>query len=904
MQSREQSFQHIYRFGGGQAEGDGGMREELGGKGAGLAEMTRLGIPVPPGFTISTQVCRFVLQHGRTPDGFAGELEAALAWLEAQQGQNFGDAENPLLVSVRSGAAVSMPGMMDTILNVGLNDASVCGLAARHGNERFALDSYRRLLQMFGAVVLQTPKAHFDAALAAVKQGRNLQSDAELDASALRECITRYKEVIEQDAGVPFPMDTRGQLRMAIEAVFHSWRNERAQYYRRIHSIAEDSGTAVTVQAMVFGNYGQDSGTGVGFTRNPSTGKKELFGEFLADAQGEDIVAGTRTPVPVVQLHRTMPRVYDQLHTVTTRLEKHYGNVQDFEFTVQHGELFLLQTRSAKRSALATVRTAVDMMEEGLISREEALQRVSPKAIDEMLSPQLDLTGLALQPIAKGLAASPGSAVGQLTLSADRAIALAGSRRENPIILVRHETTADDIHGMDASVGFLTAHGGATSHAAVVARGMGKCCITGASGIEVDERAGVVEIGGSIFREGDWLSLDGSTGRVFAGKLPLRTADVLDPSLAKVLGWTRKLAGSSVRANADTPHDAVRARSHGACGIGLCRTEHMFFAPERLPHVRSMILASTREERQQALDALLPMQEADFRELFRAMSGLPVTIRLIDPPLHEFLPSVADVEAELAQLRRTDESGEAVSRLQAVRNRIQQLAETNPMLGHRGCRLGITYPEIIAMQVKAILSAALDARTEGNEPVPEIMVPLVACLEEMRFLRKVIDSAAAELFSERGTTVHYRVGVMIELPRAAVCAGSIAEEVDFLSFGTNDLTQMTFGFSRDDARKYLDTYLELGILKDDPFLTLDQEGVGALIRSAVRDARLAKPGIKIGVCGEHGGDPASIAFFHSLGMDYVSCSPARLPAALLAMAQLQSSSPAEELQELMTMAAA
>jgi pyruvate,orthophosphate dikinase len=884
MEIKQFKPRYIYRFARAQADGDGSMGEELGGKGAALAEMTKMGLPVPPGFTISCDACRYYLEHGDIPESLDAELEAALGWLELEQGQWLGSENDPLLLSVRSGAAVSMPGMMDTILNVGINDANVSGLAAKHGNVEFALDSYRRLLQMFGSVVLEIPKQAFDRA---VEDARDLRKPAaHFDEMTLRKMIAAFQKVIEHTTGSPFPMDPRAQLRQALEAVFQSWNNERARHYRRIHGTPENSGTAVTVQAMVFGNYGLNSGTGVGFTRNPSTGEKEMFAEFLPNAQGEDIVAGIRTPMPIAELERTMNAVYRTLHSVTSKLECHYRDVQDFEFTVQNGELFLLQTRSAKRSALAKLRCAVEMTEEGLISRREALERVAPADIDEILAQQLDLRDDSLKPMTKGLAASPGSAVGQLALTADRAIELAGKQKQSPIILVRQETTADDIHGMDAAVGFLTAHGGATSHAAVVARGMGKCCITGASGIFADEGAGVLRIGEHILKEGDWLSLDGSTGRVFPGQLPLRGSDSFDnPHLTKLLSWARECSTTKVRANADTPQDAMRARDASAVGIGLCRTEHMFFAKDRLVHIRSMILASTLSAREEALALLLPVQQSDFEALFHAMSGLPVTIRLIDPPLHEFLPSEIAVRDELAQARLRETGSQQVVQLEELLTRVQQLSESNPMLGLRGCRLGIVHPEILVMQIKAILQAALRVKGGGIEVLPEIMVPLVACVEEVRHLRKLIEDTASAVFHQQGRRIDYRIGVMIELPRAAVCAEEIAREVDFMSFGTNDLTQLTFGFSRDDAHKYLDVYLEHGILKHNPFLTIDREGVGLLIEMAVGKARAANPKIKIGICGEHGGDPASIAFFESVGVDYVSCSPARIPIAQLSAAQ-------------------
>jgi pyruvate,orthophosphate dikinase len=853
------------------------MGGELGGKGASLAEMTRLGLPVPAGFTISTRACRFYLEHGTMPPSLEEELESALGWLELEQAQRIGGEKDPLLLSVRSGASISMPGMMDTILNVGINDTNIEGLAAKHQNVMFALDSYRRLLQMFGTVVLQIPKQAFD-------QASETASPRGEEAN-LRQQVASFQRLIEHRSGTPFPMDPRAQLRQAVVAVFESWNNERARHYRRIHKTPENGGTAVTVQAMVFGNYGVNSGTGVGFTRNPSTGKREMFAEFLANAQGEDIVAGIRTPMPIAELERMMPRVYKKLRRMASRLEAHYRDVQDFEFTVQNGDLFLLQTRAAKRSPLAKLRSAVEMAEEGLISRTEALSRVTAADLEEVLSPQLDLSRVELPAIAKGLPASPGSAVGQVALTADRAVELAGKNKQSPIILVRQETNADDIHGMDAAVGFLTARGGATSHAAVVARGMGKCCITGAGGIVADEVAGEVRIGEHTLKEGDWLSLDGSTGRVFPGQLTLRPSESFDnPSLTKLLSWARECSVTAVWANADTPQDAERASHASAMGIGLCRTEHMFFATDRLAHIRSMILAPSSTARQDALAALLPVQQADFEDLFRAMPGLPVTIRLIDPPLHEFLPTEMAAREELAQARLQGIDPENIHRLEELLLRVQQLSESNPMMGLRGCRLGIVHPEIIVMQVKAIMRAALRVKAEGITALPEIMVPLVACVEEVRFLRKLIEATAVDLFSQEGRRIAYRLGVMIEVPRASACAGEIAREVDFMSFGTNDLTQLTFGFSRDDAHKYLDAYLELGILEHNPFVTIDREGVGSLIRLAVREARDANPDIKIGICGEHGGDPASITFFEELGVDYVSCSPARLPIAQLSAA--------------------
>ena len=874
----------VYRFSAETIDGEGSMKVLLGGKGAGLAVMARLGIPVPPGFTVPTSACRHYLKHKRLPAELESAIDTAVSWLEKKQNKLFGGVENPLLVSVRSGAAVSMPGMMDTILNVGLTETNVEGLAAAHGGLRFALDSYRRLIQMFGAVVLQVPKARFDEILEGVKLEHKVEFDFALKEEALRTVIAGFKACVLQHAGRPFPEDAREQLLMSAEAVFQSWTNARAQHYRRMYSIPEEAGTAVTVQAMVFGNSGMDSGTGVGFTRNPITGDPAIFGEFLPNAQGEDIVAGIRTPLPLSELAKTMPAIDEQLRSITKNLERHLHEVQDFEFTVERNQLFLLQTRTAKRSALAALRCAVDMAHEGLISRTEALERVTPEQVNEILSPQLDLSEVDVAPVTRGLPASPGSAVGRIALTADRAVSIAGKHRDTPIILVRQETVADDIHGMEASVGFLTAHGGATSHAAVVARGMGKCCITGANAVSVNEAARTVKIGDLLLHEGDWLSLDGLSGQVFACKVPLRAASLHNAMLHEFLGWAKCVGVTPIRVNADTPSDAERARRAGATGIGLCRTEHMFFAPERLEWIRAMILTEDPDQRQQALNHLLPMQKADFEALFRTMDGLPVTIRLIDPPLHEFLPRLEEIDERLRRARQRELHVGEIATLESLRARTRDLQETNPMMGHRGCRLGITHPEIIVMQVRAILEAAIAVQRKGIRTVPEIMVPLVAGVGEVCAIRKLVNRTAEAVFAEVRQSTPYKFGTMIELPRAAVCAGSIAKEVEFLSFGTNDLTQMTFGFSRDDARKYLDAYIEAGILKKDPFITIDREGVGALMRMAIEQARQANPEIKIGVCGEHGGDPESIEFLETLDLDYISCSSARIPAAQLALA--------------------
>ncbi|HEX5235526.1 MAG TPA: pyruvate, phosphate dikinase [Silvibacterium sp.] len=871
----------VYRFGDGVADGDGSMPDLLGGKGAGLAEMTLLGVPVPPGFTITTKVCHHWLEHGANPTGLQLEIDTAVEWLESIVGRRLEDSANPLLVSVRSGAPISMPGMMDTILNVGLNDACVEGLAEKSGSRRFALDLYRRLIQMFGTIVLEVPKQEFDRALEAVKRAHRFANDSELSESPLEKTIEAFKQLVLTRTGKPFPQEPREQLEMAVTAVFSSWNNERARCYRKLNHIPETLGTAVTVQAMVFGNRGEDSGTGVGFTRNPSTGEKNIFGEFLPNAQGEDIVAGTRTPMPISKLAETMPHVYRELLAVTAMLENHYREMQDFEFTIESGKLFLLQTRTAKRAAPAVVRIAVEMASEGLISKTEAFNRVKPESIAEVLSSQLD-TSSHPAILTQGLAASPGSVVGQIALSANQAVTMVA--RGEKVVLVTEETTADDIHGMAVAPGFLTARGGATSHAAVVARGMGKCCITGARDIELDEKADAVQIGGKLFHSGDWLSLEGSTGRVFEGKLPVRAADNDHPHLDALLAWAKNTGACLVRANADTPQDAAAARRMGAAGIGLCRTEHMFFAADRLGHMRSMILAKTKEERARALDRLLPIQQHDFEELFRTMSPLPVTIRLLDPPLHEFLPSIDEINGEITSARR-EENWELAIELEANRKQVETLRETNPMMGHRGCRLSLTCPEILEMQVRAILQAALVVSAEGLNPAPEIMVPLIASEEEMKVLAELIRKTAQQVFAAHGREIPYTIGAMIELPRAAICADRIARHVSFLSFGTNDLTQMTYGFSRDDARTYLDGYLQQGILKTDPFITIDREGVGYLVELAVNSVRAVSPKIKIGVCGEHGGDPESIHFFSSLGLDYVSCSPFRLPVAQLAAAQ-------------------
>ncbi len=876
---------HIYRFGGDVIEGSGSMRETLGGKGAGLAEMAALGVPVPAGFTIGTEVCRHYLEHGTLPCGLEEELARAISWLEETAGRRFNDPANPLMVSVRSGAPISMPGMMDTILNVGLNRTGVAGLAERSGSQRFALDCLCRLMQMFGTVVLKVPKHDFDKAMKAARAAQGgdegIDSGADLGTEALASLALEFEKIVEDATQQPFPSEPQLQVNMAVLAVFDSWQSDRARCYRALNDIPDEMGTAVTVQAMVFGNRGENSGTGVGFTRNPSTGEAVLFGEFLTNAQGEDIVAGVRTPRPISELAEATPQLHEELREVVMRLEKHYRDVQDFEFTFEEGRLFLLQTRSAKRSALAAVRNAVEMAEEGLISRREAIERIKPSSLNEILAPQLDLSA-APRELTRGLAASPGAATGQIALSSEMAVKMA--QDGGPVMLVTEETSAEDIHGMAVCAGFLTGRGGATSHAAVVARGMGKCCVTGAREIAIDHGSRTAVIGRDTFTEGAWLTVDGGTGRVYAGRLPVKAATGSNAHLNQLLAWAVEASDCLVGANADTPEDARISRSLGAAGIGLCRTEHMFFSPERLVHMRAMILAADTAERTAALDRLLPMQQADFEEIFRQMSPLAVTIRLLDPPLHEFLPSIEEIDAELLHARR-DENWDAAIVWATMRERLKELTESNPMMGHRGCRLSLTYPEILQMQVRAVLQAACKVAGEGFEPRPEIMVPLVASEQEMRVLAAMVRKTAAEVLEPYGHTVAYTLGTMIELPRAAVCAASIAKHVDFISFGTNDLTQMTFGFSRDDARSYIDSYLEQRILAADPFVTIDQEGVGQLMQMAIKAVRAVSARIKIGVCGEHAGDPESIGFFTRIGVDYVSCSPSRIPVAQLAVAQ-------------------
>jgi pyruvate, orthophosphate dikinase len=886
QESKKTTTKYVYFFGGGKAEGHGKMKDDLGGKGAGLAEMTNAGLPVPPGFTIQTEACREYMRQGDVSKEVDRQMEEALAKLEALQSQKLGTGENPLLVSVRSGAKFSMPGMMDTILNLGLNDKSVEALAKRSNNPRFAADSYRRLIQMFGNVVLEIPKSAFDEVFDAKKKQKKTKLDTDLDAKALNEVIEEYKKVVKKHAKRDFPQDPNEQLVMARDAVFRSWQNERAKHYRRINNIDDMLGTAVNVQAMVYGNLGDTSGTGVGFTRNPATGAKEFYGEFLMNAQGEDVVSGVRTPVPILELQKIMPDVYNQLREITTRLENHYRDMQDFEFTIQDGKLYMLQTRNGKRTGRAAVRVAIQMVDEGLITKEEAIFRVEPNQLYDFLVPRLDEKSTKLEVLATGLPASPGAAVGQIVFTAEEAVKKAGhGAKKNPVILVRAETTPEDIQGMEVAAGILTSRGGMTSHAAVVTRGMGKCCVAGAGDITVDEKKREMRVKGQTFKEGDWISLDGTTGRVIKGQLNTLPPQADDPELLKLMGWAEPFRKLRVRANADIPRDAMQAKAFGAEGIGLCRTEHMFFAEDRIEHMRAMILATNEKDRRTALKKLLPMQRADFIGVFKAMDGLPVTIRTIDPPLHEFLPRREDLMVEIAVLEATKPKSPKLAGLRKLLERVEELHEFNPMLGHRGCRLGITYPEITEMQARAIFEAAVDVTRKGVKVHPEIMIPLVATLKEMTNQAAIVRRVAEEVFKEKGTRVDYMVGTMIELPRAALVADEIAKEAEFFSFGTNDLTQTTFGFSRDDVNKVLPTYLAEGILKQDPFAALDREGVGQLVKMATERGRKTRSNLKVGICGEHGGDPSSVEFCHQVGLNYVSCSPFRVLTARLAAAQ-------------------
>ena len=890
---------HVFFFGNGKADGDRTMRDTLGGKGAGLAEMTNAGLPVPPGFTISTDVCSiYYAENGNIPASIEAEVAENLRKLEKAAGATLGSSENPLLVSVRSGAKFSMPGMMDTILNLGLNDQAVEGLKRRTQNGRFAFDSYRRFIQMFGNVVLEIPKDAFEHEFEAVKKARGTAQDTDLDETALREVVERYKKVVRTRANRDFPQDPHEQLRMARNAVFRSWMNPRAQEYRRIYDIPDHIGTAVNVQMMVFGNTGNRSATGVGFTRNPATGAKEFYGEFLVNAQGEDVVAGIRTPQPISELEKVMPNAYRELREITTRLEKHYKDVQDFEFTIQDERLFMLQTRNGKRTGYAAVVIATDLVTEKLITPKEAILQIDPEALSQLLAPGFDPKEWRAIPVAtKGLPASPGAASGQVVFSADQAVAWADQGK--PVILVRRETVPDDIHGMFVSQGILTATGGMTSHAAVVGRQMGKPSIVGAGELEINEAAKQFTVNGTTVKEGDFISFDGLTGevklarvaskpseilQVVNGQLPAEQSDIYR-RFNQILTWSDKFRRMGVRANADQPDQSEMAYGFGARGIGLCRTEHMFFGEGRIPIVQRMILADNEPDRRKALAELLPMQRGDFYGVFKAMHGEPVTIRTIDPPLHEFLPKREELMVEIAKLENRQGAAEELEKKLALLRRVEQLHEFNPMLGHRGVRLGITYPEITEMQTRAIIEAACQLAKEGLKVTPEIMIPLVGHVKELRDQKAIVDRVAAEVIKEQGVQVDYLVGTMIEVPRGAMTADQVAQEAEFFSFGTNDLTQLTFGFSRDDIGKFLRIYQEKKILDKDPFATFDTDGVGPIVRTAVELGRRTRPDIKLGVCGEHGGDPASIHFFENVGLNYVSCSPYRVPVARLAAAQ-------------------
>jgi pyruvate,orthophosphate dikinase len=890
---------YVFFFGDGKADGDRSMKDLLGGKGSGLAEMTSAGLPVPPGFTISTAACMLYYAEGRkTPDVVDKQMVANLAKLERAAGAKLGDVKNPLLVSVRSGAKFSMPGMMDTILNLGLNDETVEGLKARTGNGRFAFDSYRRFIQMFGNVVLEIPKEAFEKEFEAVKEARNVHLDTDLDEDALREVVTRYEKVVKAKSGKPFPQDPLQQLRGARDAVFRSWNNARAIEYRRIYEIPDSIGTAVNVQMMVFGNTGDRSATGVGFTRNPATGAHEFYGEFLVNAQGEDVVAGIRTPQPITELEKVMPHAYRQLRTITTRLEKHYKDVQDFEFTIQDDRLFMLQTRNGKRTGYAAVMIATDLVSERLITPKDAVLQVDPESVSQLLAPVFDPKAWKALPVAtKGLPASPGAASGQAVFTSDRAVEW--TRQGKTVILVRKETVPDDIHGMFVSQGVLTATGGMTSHAAVVGRQMGKPSIVGAGALEISESRREFSVNGQTIKEGEFVSFDGLTGEVKIGQVATKPSEILQviagdmkpedsdvyQRFHKLLSWSDKFRRLGVRANADQPDQAQVAYAFGARGIGLCRTEHMFFGEGRIPIVQRMILATTEEDRRAALAELLPLQRGDFYGVFKAMNGLPVTIRTIDPPLHEFLPKREDLMVEIAKLEITKPKAKELEEKRQLLRRVEQLHEFNPMLGHRGVRLGITYPEITEMQTRAIMEAACQLAKEGVKIVPEIMIPLVGLVKELRDQKAVVDRVAGEVMKEQGVKLRYLVGTMIEVPRGAVTANEIAQEAQFFSFGTNDLTQLTFGFSRDDIGKFLADYQDKKILDKDPFATIDTVGVGGLVRMGVERGRGARADLKIGICGEHGGDPSSIHFFEKAGLDYVSCSPYRIPVARLAAAQ-------------------
>jgi pyruvate,orthophosphate dikinase len=865
---------YVYLF----KEGNASMKNLLGGKGANLAEMTGLGLPVPRGFTVTTEACTRYYSDGKIiAKDIEDQIYEYLEKMEALVEKQFGNPENPLLVSVRSGARASMPGMMDTILNLGLNDTVVEGLAKLTNNPRFAYDSYRRFIHMFSDVVMGIEKNKFEHILEHMKEAKGVHLDTELDANDLKELVKKYHELYNKEKGEPFPQEPRKQLLEAVKAVFRSWDNPRAIVYRRLNDIPGDWGTAVNVQEMVYGNMGEDSGTGVAFTRNPSTGEKKLYGEFLMNAQGEDVVAGIRTPQSIDQLKDTNPAAYNQFVDIAAKLENHYRDMQDMEFTIERGKLFMLQTRNGKRTAQAALKIAVDLVNEGMLSKEEAIHKVDPKQLDSLLHPNFETKSLkAAKPIAKGLPASPGAATGKVYFTAEDAVA-AYESGEKLVVLVRLETSPEDIEGMHVSQGILTARGGMTSHAAVVARGMGTCCVAGCGEIKIKEEEKIfIDKDGNTYKEGDWISLDGSTGNVYAGKLP-----TVDPELTGDFGtfmeWADELRTLKVRTNADTPADAAQARKFGAEGIGLCRTEHMFFEGERIKAMREMIVARTEDQRRKALDKLLPMQRGDFEGLFREMKGYPVTIRYLDPPLHEFLPQ-EDEDIEIL----SKEMGMSFDELKAI---VASLHEFNPMMGHRGCRLAVSYPEIAEMQTRAVIEAAINVNKEGMNVVPEIMIPLVGDIKELKFVKEIVVKTADAIIKEAGVSLEYKVGTMIEIPRAALTADEIAKEAEFFSFGTNDLTQMTFGFSRDDAGRFLEDYYAKKIYESDPFAKLDQTGVGKLVEMAAKLGRQTRPDIKLGICGEHGGEPSSVEFCHRTGLNYVSCSPFRVPIARLAAAQ-------------------
>ena len=865
---------YVYLF----KEGNASMRNLLGGKGANLAEMTKIGLPVPQGFTVSTEACTRYYEDGKTiGEDIVEQIYAALAETEKVCGKKFGDLENPFLVSVRSGARASMPGMMDTILNLGLNDVAVKGLANLTENERFAYDSYRRFIQMFSDVVMEIPKSFFERVLDEIKESKGAKYDTDLNAEDMKEIVVRFKEIYKEKMGVEFPQDPKVQLMEAIKAVFRSWDNPRAIYYRRMNDIPSDWGTAVNVQSMVFGNMGNTSGTGVAFTRDPSTGEKKLYGEYLINAQGEDVVAGIRTPQKIETLQQVMPEVYEQFVNIAQTLENHYRDMQDMEYTIERGKLYMLQTRNGKRTAAAALKIAVDLVNEGMITTDEAILKVEPKQLDSLLHPQFDAVALKkAKEIAMGLAASPGAACGMVYFTAEEATAAAKTGKK--VVLVRLETSPEDIEGMAHAQGILTARGGMTSHAAVVARGMGTCCVAGCGALRVDEEAKTATIGDVVFHEGDWMSIDGSTGKVYAEAIPTVDASV-SGDFATLMGWADAARKLGVRTNADNPHDAAVAVKYGAEGIGLCRTEHMFFEATRIADMRQMILAETEEQRREALAKLLPYQKADFKGMYKALEGRPMTVRYLDPPLHEFLPAknmTEEIEALAKELGTTTDK---------IIAKIDELHEFNPMMGFRGCRLAVRYPEIAEMQTRAVIEAAIEVKQEdGYDIHPEIMIPLVGEVKELAYVKKIVLDTAKKVMDEKGVELDVKVGTMIEIPRAAVTADEIAKEAEFFSFGTNDLTQMTFGFSRDDAAKFLGAYYDKKIYESDPFARLDQNGVGKLVQMAAKLGKQTRPDIKLGICGEHGGDPSSVMFCHKVGLNYVSCSPFRVPIARLAAA--------------------